>query len=436
MGRHAQGWSLVCRGQYWHVRFRHEKRRYHISTGETDRERAGAAAAQVYADVTQGRRRHAIAARFALAPLKESVAEWLASIEGVLDEKTVGTYTGYATRWLGRWSRLDEAAHPAALGDYVTERLRAGLAKSLRKELSALFGYFGWCEQQGLLAEVPKRPTIRKTVRGTRVGKQREKAPDYSPEQIQAALDALPELGGKFGNRFPLRARFIVAYETGLRPATLDTLTWGHLMGGALRIDDEHDKARFGRQVPLSTRAADALRALYGSHKDSAALIFGRHDYRPALAKAAAAAGIPTLAPYDFRHNRATHLMDAGAAMTGVAYLLGHRQLTTTNRYAKSNERSARAMLDSGDSRDQDPGGKVRGTGVEPALVFTQLEPESSELQAIPEVSEDAPEQIGAVNPSADRVSGAQRPNPWRAYEHAVGVLLGLCAARGVEVAS
>lgn len=41
-----------------------------------------------------------------------------------------------------------------------------------------------------------------------------------------------------------------------------------------------------------------------------------------------------------------------------------------------------------------------------------------------------------AVNPSVDQGSGESRPNSWREYEHAVGVLLGLCAARGIRVAS
>lgn len=433
MGRHAQGWVLVRRGKFWHVRFRAEGKRHHISTGETDRERAGAAAAKVYADVTQGRRRGAVAARAALAPLKENVAEWLASLDGVLDVKTVETYTGYAARWLGLWKRLDEATHPAALADYVTDRLRAGLAKTVRKEPSALFGFFGWAQDHGLLVDLPQRPRIRKTVRGTRVGHQREKAPDYSPEQIEAALAALPEWGGKGANRFPVRARFVVAYETGLRPATLDALTWADIANGAIVVPDAIDKARFGRSVPLSERAKWVLSGLIGPHHQVGRpiLIFGRHDYRPQLAKAAAAAGLPSLSPYDFRHARATHLVEAGHTLSAVAYLLGHRQLTTTNRYAKATERAAIAMLDSGESRDQSEDPQVRGTGIEPVRVISSLEPESVGNVVSPaDLSEDA-EQNDAGNPRADRDSGELVPN-W--VREASGVLTGLALARGVEV--
>lgn len=442
MGRHAQGWSLTERGRFWHVRFRHEKRRYHISTGESDRERAGSAAAKIYADVTQGKRRHALAARFALAPLRDSVAEWLASLEGVLDEQTVATYTGYAARWLELWQRLDEAAHPASLADYVADRLRAALAKTVRKELSALFGFFGWCVDHGLLSETPARPTIRKTVRGTRVGHQREKAPDYSPEQIAAALAALPEWGGKGDNRFPVRARFVVAYETGLRPATLDALTWGHIERGCIRVDDKHDKARFGREVPLSRVASAAiikagLASLINAapgEADPNELIFGRHDYRPQLAKAAEAAGLPSLSPYDLRHARATHLVEAGHALSSVAFLLGHKQLTTTNRYAKATERGVVAMLGagvSGDDRDQSEGPGVRGTRIERARVFSSLEPESSGTSEITADRHPESAQKAARNAWADRGLGALRP---KGFAEAVGVMLGLCAARGVEV--
>jgi integrase len=116
-----------------------------------------------------------------------------------------------------------------------------------------------------------------------------------------------------------------------------------------LVITEAIDKARFGREVPLTPRAREALDAV----APRAGVIFGRHDYRPQLAKAAAKVLPPerarTFTAYDLRHARATQWAEGGN-LVGVAYLLGHKQVTTTNRYARPNEAAAKRVLKLEDS--------------------------------------------------------------------------------------
>ena len=111
---------------------------------------------------------------------------------------------------------------------------------------------------------------------------------------------------------YPVRQRFIFAWETARRPETISTLRAPddyHRGGDELVIRDEADKNRFGRTLPLTQRARDALDKVCPGE----GLIFGKHDYRGLLRKAALAAGIDAkrssrITPYDYRHSRLTDL--------------------------------------------------------------------------------------------------------------------------------
>jgi len=77
-------------------------------------------------------------------------------------------------------------------------------------------------------------------------------------------------------------------------------------------------------------------------------LIFGCHDYRDQLKKAANGVLTPeelvTFAAYDFRHARITELAEQGH-LTGAAYIAGHKKVSTTDHYARPNRRAAARAL-------------------------------------------------------------------------------------------
>lgn len=111
---------------------------------------------------------------------------------------------------------------------------------------------------------------------------------------MAAILGQLPEWSSRRADRYPVRAYFEVAAETGLRPATLQGLRYPkHWRRGAttLQIPPELDKARWGREVPLSARA---LAALHAVAPEGGGMIFGEHPYHEGwLRPAAARAGLP-----------------------------------------------------------------------------------------------------------------------------------------------
>jgi integrase len=113
-----------------------------------------------------------------------------------------------------------------------------------------------------------------------------------------------------------------VAWESSLRPATLDKLSVpeNYRPGcAALTISDEVDKNRFRRELPLSENAREALDSVC----PTSGIIFGAHDFRTLLRAAAKAAGIDEyrakhISDYDFRHSRLTHLGQVSSNLSGM----------------------------------------------------------------------------------------------------------------------
>ena len=138
-----------------------------------------------------------------------------------------------------------------------------------------------------------------------------------------------------------VRLRFVVAFKTALRPETLNCLKApDHYVRGAatLNITDDIDKARFGRVLPLTEEARAALDAVC----PDSGLIFGAHDCRNQLGKAANAVldeqRAKTFTAYDLRHHRLTQLAEGGNLL-GTAFLAGHKRATTTDRYLHRHSR-------------------------------------------------------------------------------------------------
>jgi integrase len=173
----------------------------------------------------------------------------------------------------------------------------------------------------------------------------------FTAKEIAAIIAKLPEFAtvNSSGERFPVRTRFVVAWESSLRPATLAKLSVpeNYRPGAtALTITDEMDKNRFRRELPLSEAARKALDSICPGK----GLIFGAHDFRTPLRAAARAAGIDDyradrISDYDFRHSRLTHLGQVTSNLSGIMYLAGHRQPSTTAKYMRPQRAAAEEVL-------------------------------------------------------------------------------------------
>lgn len=347
MGRPTEGWQLRWRpGRPATVRFSISGKQHELGTGERDPTRAAMRAAELYADAVRGARRVVRRTSARGQQLAEVALEWLNSVAPELGVRTRGTFALYAeTHWAKHWQTL-EAISAASAAEYVRMRLRKVQAQTVRKEVSALRRMLDWCVETGRLVESPPLPSVPKRALGTR-HKQARKGPpvELTPREVARITAALP-VTGRGG--YPVRARFVFAYETGLRPSTIEALSvpehWRH-GSWELVIPPELDKARAGRPLPLSPKARRALT----SAAPKAGIIWGVKDLRDSVTAAARVVlgqeRGERFSQYYFRHNRITHWAEKSKNLAGVMYLAGHRRPDTTARYLKPSLRAALEVL-------------------------------------------------------------------------------------------
>ena len=231
---------------------------------------------------------------------------------------------------------------------------------SVARKLAALRSLFKFCVREGLLEDNPAR-----LVRTPRLPQRLPTVPTV--EQVNRFLDACAELPIT-GRRRPVsaerdaRARRIIRRDRALLELLYASgLRAGELVGLNLRDIDRREqmlrvrgKGRKERLVPFGSKAAEALdryleareEILLGAKRGAAGAgreaVFlnqrgGRLGTRSLrqLVKKYAARFDPNwnLHPHAFRHAFATHLLSEGADLRSIQELLGHRSLSTTQKY-------------------------------------------------------------------------------------------------------
>jgi integrase len=351
MGRPPEGWKLRFKRGWAYARFTWAAQHFDLALGTRDEGEAAKAAARAYSDVVSGRLRPVVARPGQVLDLPSLLSEWIEFKRPTIHRTFVPTIEGYARRYIDYFKSLDRVteANGASFGN--TRLSQVGRSTVLR-ELSYLREFLAWCVQQGALSSVPTIPGLPKKAKGTPSGAQRRKSIDITTSEARRIIAELPEASKTInGRKWPVRDRYAFAFETGLRPETINRLSvpqnW-QPGSGSLELLDEDDKARFGRTLGLTKEALGILKA-WAPEEGS---IFGRSCYYKALKKAATAILGPVrgrrFAPYDFRHQRAKDMLDRGGPLRGVAYNLGHKRLSTTDRYLAGDKRAGDAALKAG----------------------------------------------------------------------------------------
>jgi site-specific recombinase XerD len=174
---------------------------------------------------------------------------------------------------------------------------------------------------------------------------------ESDPEHVRLRDDAVLELLYGSGLR--------VSELCGLRPEDLD------LPAGAVTVWGKGSKQR---RVPITAPAAEALagwlqrgRVALVSDETPPDAVFlnargrrlGPRDVRRLLDRRAPA---PTH-PHALRHTFATHLLDGGADLRVVQELLGHADLSTTQRYTHVSKERLRSVYEATHPRAEIPTG-------------------------------------------------------------------------------
>jgi site-specific recombinase XerC len=361
MGRISSGWKLRQRapGHAYAVRFWLSGREIERSTGTSDPVEAGREASRIYADevrrAPKPKRRRA-----GSLDLEELVAAWIVDLAATHDPKTCKIWELYATtHWLPHFSAMHHVTD-AMCSEYMRKRLLLVQKQTVTKELSALRQFTLWLLEVGAIPEEINVPSVPRRSLGTaHPVARRSAAIELSPEECERIIAALPEWSNsRRVDLFAIRPRFIVAYETSLRPSTLDALVApDHYRrgSGSIRLTPGIDKNRMGREVPLSARARSALDVVLDmlppadGAKAYAGLIFGKHEYRDHLESAARSVLSPDRAQKfcgaHLRSARITHALERTGNLPGVQYLAGHKRASTTALYVRASYRAAEDVL-------------------------------------------------------------------------------------------
>lgn len=346
--RPKRGWAYAC---FTWERYEHRiPLRIWIGQGATPEQKRQAqeAAARAYASVISGQRRPVRRTPGKLLDLADMLDLWIESKRPGLDPETVPILENYARRYVDFFASVDKITEASGEA-YGMARLGQVLRTTVNRELSYLREFLRWAKRHGAIGAIPHIPRLPPKAQGVRSGKQRAKAVHITPEQAAQILALLPELSKTIdGRKWPLRDRFDFMWETALRPETLSRISVpDHWRPGSrvLELTNEDDKARWGREVDLTDKAVSILERIAPARGP----IFGRHKYYKAIKKAATAVLGPvkgkSFAPYDFRHGRAKSVLDAGGPIRGVSYMLGHKLVSTTDKYLAPEQSAGREAL-------------------------------------------------------------------------------------------
>jgi len=209
--------------------------------------------------------------------------------------------------------------------------------KSIARKLSALRSFFRYLVRQGIIQNSPADLIL--------TPKQDKNIPAYlTVDEMFRLLDSirtdtLPGLRN--------RAIFETMYSTGIRVSELSGLNASSIdfSQSVIKVFGKGSKERI---VPIGRKAMDAIRAYMeklrgetGTLNENGPLFLNKNKGRLTTRSVARilenfvrefSISVP-VSPHALRHSFATHMLDAGADLRVVQELLGHKSLSTTQKY-------------------------------------------------------------------------------------------------------
>jgi integrase/recombinase XerC len=225
---------------------------------------------------------------------------------------------------------------------------------TIARKLSAVRSFFRYLIRRGILTDNPAALVA--------TPKQEKTIPDYL--SVDSMFHLLDRIETDTVLNLRNRAMFETLYSTGIRVSELAGLNVFDVdfAAGLIRV---FGKGRKERLVPVGKKALEAIAAYMerlrsergagtdGGCPDTDGPLFLNKDFGRISTRSIArilelkakSSGIPTpVSPHGLRHSFATHMLDAGADLKAVQEILGHKSLSTTQKYTHvSIERLIRA---------------------------------------------------------------------------------------------
>ena len=209
---------------------------------------------------------------------------------------------------------------------------------TIARKLSAIRSFFKYLVKKGVISENPAELIL--------TPKQDKTIPVYlSVDEIFRLLDSI-QTDTLLGLRN--RAIFETLYSSGIRVSELAEMNFSDIdfSAAVVRVSGKGGKQRI---VPVGQKALAAIKAYRtrlqkktGSLSINEGPLFLNRFYKRLsprsiariLKKLVETIGLLTpVSPHALRHSFATHMLDAGADLRTVQELLGHKSLSTTQKY-------------------------------------------------------------------------------------------------------
>lgn len=141
------------------------------------------------------------------------------------------------------------------------------------------------------------------------------------------------------------KALLALIYASGLRISEALSITLDHLNSDDIRIMGKGGAERIVPWIPYAKSLAQEYVKSVPYDVTSGPIFLGEKGrpfkpsvFRKQLVVLRRSLGLPEhLTPHSFRHSFATHLLENGADLRSIQELLGHKSLSTTQRYTKVN---------------------------------------------------------------------------------------------------
>jgi integrase/recombinase XerC len=259
--------------------------------------------------------------------------------------RDLGEFIGYIAENPGTPAEGDPAGQAPAPGAVTAVMIRGYLGRlhrknqksSIARKLSTLRSFFKFLIRKGVVESNP--------VEGIMTPKQDKHLPEYL--SVDAVFRLLDSIETDTVLKVRNRAIFETLYSCGIRVSELAGLNVDDVepSGATLRVFGKGAKERV---VPVGGKALEAIAAYRSALCEAGvaippdgALFLNRSGGRLSarsvariLKRLVTACGILTpVSPHTLRHTFATHMLDSGADLRSVQELLGHRNLSTTQKY-------------------------------------------------------------------------------------------------------
>lgn len=245
------------------------------------------------------------------------------------------------------WAAVDSRL----LRAFLVDLLKRNQKSSVARKLSAVKRFFHFLMQRGVI-------TVDPTV-GITTPKREQQLPVHLSVDDVFRLLAAPAPRTPAGLRD--RALLEVTYSCGLRVSELVALNWADI-DTSLALVRVNGKGGKQRVVPIGQQALTALAAYRArlselcprTQPHAQAVFLNRRGARLTTRSVGRLVDAYTLAsgiackvsPHALRHSFATHLLGAGADLRAIQELLGHANLSTTQKYTHVNVDQLMAVYD------------------------------------------------------------------------------------------